>query len=481
MLKCGLHGGLAAAISGSLWLQGCGKRQSVDKRPNVIFILTDTLRADRMGLYGYHRDTTATIDAIAAEGVTFDRVIAQAPWTQPSVASLFCSRYPGVHKVLDYGLAEAMHWDRAQKMPVFGDSFTTLVEVLRDNGYETAGFIANFLASGYYGFDQGFNLYADLRSRNSLLPVAGDVLNNDLRTWMPRRNSDKPLFLYMHYNDVHGPYYARPEFYEPFFAQVRQMPNKRKLSKTQKEALGYLAKRRAAKIIAKYEELSNYQEFWSAFYDAGVREQDRHIADLTAYLKEMGLWDDAYVVIAADHGEELLEHGLWSHGFSVYHTELHVPLILRWPKVLPAGRRVGGTVRLLDLMPTLLEQLQLPVIAGMQGRSLMPDIAGNPPSQPVPAFSEGVKWKPEDKSLYLGDWKLIVKANRKIHLLYNVTDDPKEQNNLYGQYPAKAKELAGLLLEQMNSNKQLASETKAQQVPITPEQYEQLKSLGYVR
>ena len=172
---------------------------------------------------------------------------------------------------------------------------------------------------------------------------------------------------------------------------------------------------------------------------------------------------------------------MWSHGFSVYHTELHVPLILRWPKVLPAGRRIGGTVRLLDLMPTLLEQLQLSAITGMQGRSLTPDIAGSPPTQPAPAFSEGVKWKPEDKSFYLGDWKLIVKANRKIHLLYNVADDPKEQNNLYAQYPAKAKELVGLLLEQMNCNKQLASETKAQQVPITPEQYEQLKSLGYVR
>jgi choline-sulfatase len=482
LLKSGLYGGLAAAaLAPSLAPFGCSKRYQ-SKRPNIIFILIDTLRADRTGLYGYSRDITPAIDTVAAKAVTFDRVIAQSSWTQPSVASLFCSRYPGVHKVLSLKLAQAMRRGRAERMSVFSPSFTTLAEVLRENGYETAGFIANFLMSSYYGFDQGFDLYADMPYRNQQVgDISGDVLNKEAITWLQRRKTRKPFFLYMHYMDVHGPYYSRPEFHEPLFAQVEKMPTKHKLSKKQKEALGYLATKQAAPIITKYNKLADYLEFWSAFYDAGVREVDQHIAELIADLKDMDLLDDSYVIITADHGEELQEHGYWSHGYSLHHTELHVPLIMHRPGVLPAGKRIKEMVRLIDIMPTLLDELGIPAESGMQGRSFKEIIAEDSPAQSVPAFSEAVKKTPQKKSLYLGNWKLIATPGAKTHEFYNIADDPLEQKNIYTQYPTRVRELAGLLTEQMTQNHQLGLKTDTKEIPLTTEQYERLKSLGYVQ
>jgi arylsulfatase A-like enzyme len=311
--------------------------------------------------------------------------------------------------------------------------------------------------------------------------VSGDVLNKEAITWLRRRKTRKPFFLYMHYMDVHGPYYSRPKFHEPLFEQVEKMPAKRKLSDKQKKALGYLTTKQAAPIIKRHNKLADYLEFWSAFYDAGVREVDQHIAELITDLKDMDLWEDSYVIITADHGEELQEHGYWSHGYSLHHTELHVPLIMHRPGVLPAGKRIKETVGLIDIMPTLLDELGIPAQSGMQGRSFKEIIVEDSPARSVPAFSEAVKKTPQKKSLYLGDWKLIATPGEKTHELYNIADDPLEQKNVYAQYPARARDLIGLLAEQVKHNHQLGLETDAKEIPMTPEQYERLKSLGYVQ
>ena len=138
VLKYGLYGGLAAGLSGSLWLSGCGKQQQ-DKSRNIVFILIDALRADRLGSYGHSGGHSPALDSIAANSVVFERTIAQAPWTQPSIASLFCSRYPMAHKVrVDYGRLLRMMNRLTKKVPIFSDSFVTLAEVLQKAGYSTA-------------------------------------------------------------------------------------------------------------------------------------------------------------------------------------------------------------------------------------------------------------------------------------------------------------------------------------------------------
>jgi arylsulfatase A-like enzyme len=195
----------------------------------------------------------------------------------------------------------------------------------------------------------------------------------------------------------------------------------------------------------------------------------------------MGLWDDSYVVITSDHGESLGEHGIWEHGMSVYQPELHVPLILRWPKRLPAGRRVAGTVQLIDVMPTLIDHLGLAAAAGLQGRSLMPDIDGRAPKEPVPAFAEGIKQGPEQQALYVGSWKLIHGVQDGHRRLFELATDPEEQRDRASSHPQELATVSALLDEQARVNARLAAAREVEEVELSAEQQERLKALGYLQ
>jgi arylsulfatase A-like enzyme len=178
--------------------------------PNIIMIMIDTLRADRLGSYCHEGGLCPTLDAIAAEGVIFDRVIAPSPWTQPSMASLFTSLYPAAHKVdLNlYGmpLARQAH----PFLPTLNCVHQTLPELLQKNNYLTAGFIANPLLRERYGFGQGFNHY-DVSFAADDTP--GTVVNQAAEEWLRDRDPGKPFFLYLHYMDVHSPSdsHSRPD------------------------------------------------------------------------------------------------------------------------------------------------------------------------------------------------------------------------------------------------------------------------------
>ena len=453
-------------------------------RPNIILIVIDALRADRTGTYGHYRNTSPTIDSVSSEGVVFDRALSQAPWTLPSMATLFCSKYPGVHKITDFDVADGIFNSAAEEITVLDGSFVTLAEVLRDNGYQSAAVVANILLRARYGFAQGFDHYEDLRPEGDLSSAAdvrGNEVNGKALSWLDRRDKERPFFLYLHYMDVHGPYYSRPAFHEPFFEQARRMPNNRTLTFDEKLALGYLVTSPLVQeTLLKDRKLARTLEFWPAFYDSGIREMDEHMKALKRDLEKRGLWEETLIIITSDHGEELLEHGFWDHGSSLYQAALHVPLILRWPRGLPEGRRVGGTVRLLDLMPTLLDLLEIPETAGLQGRSLAPEMTGTAPGKQVPALIEAVKQKPFIKSLYYGDWKLISGAEGKGNELYRIADDPMERSNLYASHPDKLSELLDLMKRQLIRNNELASGKEVDKVPITPDDRERLESLGYV-
>ena len=451
----------------------------VSRAPNMLLIVIDTLRADRMGAYANPRGNSENLDAIAAEGVTFERAIAQSPWTQPSMASLFCSRYPSVHQVLDYRKAFNATFKGAEKVAVFNDSFVTLAEALRENGYVTSGFVANSFLLREYGFAQGFEHF-DSTFADSRTP--GSVVNDSAMSWLGRHDSGKPFFVYLHYMDVHGPYNAGPQFLDSLLDEVEQLPEKRKLTNDQIRRLGYL--RELADFHtnpARHERLSQYREYWEARYDAGIRQVDFHVGNLRARLEDAGLWDDTLVIVTSDHGEELCEHDLWEHGLSVHHTELHVPLIVYWKGRVSAGKRISETVRLIDLMPTLLDWLAFPAVIGVQGESILPHLNGTPPPQPAPAFAEGIKWGPEQRAVYLGPWKMIMTVSTGQRQLYNLTHDPLEQLEISLQNPDKIQRLTQVLEEQVGINRVLASNIEPEAVNVSPEQQERLRALGYVK
>ena len=448
--------------------------------PDIVLLMIDTLRADVMGAHGHTRGVTPTLDGIAADGVVFDRMIAQAPWTQPSIASLFCSRYAGVHKVVNYRQAFRATFRGEEKVVVFDDSFETLAESLQARGYATAAFVANPFILREYGFAQGFEHFDSSFAKNT---TPGTVVNQAAVAWLGQRDPRQPFFLFLHYMDVHGPYNAAPDFLSPLLDAVEGMPDKHRLSEREFDKLGYLRK-----LPAVYQSdrkrhfgLYPYREYWVARYEAGVRAADHFVGELRARLTEMGLWDQAYVIVTADHGEALCEHGLWEHGWSVHHTDLQVPLILRWPGVLPAGKRVRHTLRLIDLMPTILDQLRLPSPVGVQGFSLSPYIAGRPPSRPVIAFAEAVKLGPEQKAVYIGNWKLMVTPSTGRRQLYNIADDPLEQNDLSAQAQGRLEQLTRILTEQVSLNARIAEGFVPDAAELTPEQRERLKSLGYIQ
>ncbi len=448
-------------------------------RPNVILLMIDTLRADRLGSYGHGRGNSPNIDAIAAEGVTFERAVAPAPWTQPSIASLFCSMYPGVHKVLDYEQAQR---DTAAKqkgtVAVFDTAFETLAESLQADGYVTAAFVANPFILSRLGFAQGFDHFDSSFARNT---APGGVVNEAVAAWVAQRPTDRPCFLYIHYMDVHGPYDAGPRFHATLIEQVDRMPDKRRLTAGETEKLDYLRKPPKETLdLRRDERLAPYWEYWSARYEAGVRQVDHFIGQLRVLLSEADLWEDAYVIVAADHGEALCEHGHWGHGFSVHDPELRVPLILRWPRVLPAGRRIASLVGLTDVMPTLLHQLRLPPPADLQGRSLVALIAKGSPSGPSVAFAEGLKVGPERRALYRGRWKLIAPAAGGPQRLYDLAADALEQRDVSAEHPAEVEALTALLRRQVERNEALAAGRVPERAPVSNEQLQRLKSLGYV-
>jgi arylsulfatase len=462
---------------------GCSREKEGDAerpklRPDIVFVMVDTLRADRLGAHGPRRSNSPTIDAIASEGVRFERVISGSPWTQPSIASLFSSVYPGVHKVLNFQQAITGRSDREQRVAVFDESLATLPEQLQQLGYETAAFVANLFILEEYGFGRGFDHFEDFDETRP----DGEVINREVIRWLEQRpHRDKPLFLYLHYMDVHGPYDAGPAFHEPLLDEVEGMLRKRRLTGDEIERLGYLGRPpKDHRDTKRHERLAAFREYWVARYDAGIREFDDHLKVLRAALMQAGIWQDAYVVVTSDHGEALCEHGHWDHGYSVHNTEVHVPLILRWPEHLPTGRRVEYVVSLIDVMPTLLDQLGGTLPDRIQGSSLVQLIAGHKPAEPSLVFSEAVKAGDEQKAVQYGKWKLIAIPETGRRMLFDLSKDPEEQDDVSGRYPDGVGALEELLDQQLAENEMLSRDVTPSTRKLRDDQIERLRSLGYL-
>ena len=463
--------------------------------PDVILILVDALRADRLGVYGNPQALSPTMDQLATEGVTFSFCQAQAPWTLPSVATLFTSFYPGVHKALSYQVVESMEQGKQAVQSVLSDQFITLAEVMQAGGFQTAGFVgAKFLRDGY-GFGQGFDHYDTSFADNT---VRGDQVNDAFLKWYDeKRDASKPMFVYLHYMDVHGPYNAAARFMDPLTAEVEKNADKRPMEPKQMQRLNaYLrVPPPDATDPEQYDRLKIYREYWVARYNAGVREMDYYLDQLIQNLKQRGVWDNAYVILVADHGEALCEHDLWEHGYSLYETDLHVPMILRWPQALPTGKRVQRLAGLIDLMPTLVEQLHLTGPAKTQGVSLVDAMSDRLPEKPpLVKFAEGIKGGGAPQyGLFTDLTKLIVTyipqrpqpdgtAQKPIvaYQLFNLGTDPGELFDISKQYSEHVGKMMGLIKKVIAENQ--ASRPGALAPPKAVEQstIDALASLGYV-
>ncbi|MEM9555163.1 MAG: sulfatase [Acidobacteriota bacterium] len=436
----------------------------------VLVYLIDTVRADHLGLYGYHRPTSPELEKLAREGITFTEARAQTSWTRTAVASIFTGRLPSGHGVDD-------------RDDVLSDDLVTLAEVFDDAGWTTVGVVTNGNAGPRFGFAQGFDAYQHLREsfkRREVHHLADDV-NSWILTWLDgylashggsqggaAQGDPPPFFLYAHATDPHAPYTPRPPFDDLFAAGVDP-------------TLGELATVReitSGKRTVTPEERDGLVDL----YDGELAFVDREIGRLVDLLRDRGVFDDLLLVIVSDHGEEFLEHGGWEHGKTLYEEQLRVPLVIKLPGAEAAGLRIDGRADHVDLLPTVLDVVGLEPPAGLDGQSLLPAVravaAGRKASERWPSIAELRLGEDEQLSLVDGDEKVIVEQARGARF-FALDADPAELDDRGVAEPFAA----GVLEERLRRHLAAAEARRPQPVEteLDPETREQLEALGYVQ
>lgn len=449
------------------------------KRPHILIVVVDTLRADRLGCYGNPNSLTPTMDQWAAEGVVFEQAIAPAPWTLPSIASLFTATYPPVHR------ANSSRYDaegrKGGKAVVRGipENLPTLFTNLKDVGYVALGLTANHFLKGRRGFNRDFEKW---QFTDFVQTRRGEHLNQVAFDWFDNANFDQPHIIYLHYMDPHEPYWAEDKLVQ---SQVDRLPEKEHLRRVAnpnrslfRRSMGALAK------DARHQQLARYVEYWAARYDAGVAQVDTYLAELQKDLAERGLWDDLFVILTADHGEALGEHGRWSHGDTTLQVELQIPLVMRWPSQLPAGKRISPPVSLVDVMPTICEAVQAPISHRIQGRGLMGMINADDPSRTelafVPVFAAGVQRRPNEFAVIQRHWKLRSDPTHDLLSFYDLSEDPYEEEPLPFDFTSEISTLQDLLEKHKAESVALAEGLSGKTETLSPEELKALRTLGYL-
>lgn len=332
-------------------------------RPSVVLIVVDTLRADRLGVYGNPRGLTPFLDSLASRGTVFQYAYAPSSWTVPSVASLFTSRYPSQHRATTLNAKLVA-------------SEITLGETLAAAGYRTAGVTANFRLTQDLGFGQGFQRWqALLNKEGEGVKIRGDELRREsLSAFDKLAPTDAPLFLYLQYMEPHPPYDPPPDqrarFQIPGVDEARAQALNRKV------------------LTGPFKELTvDDAAVLASRYDGEVAAVDAEIRELFAALESRGLLTNAIIVITADHGEEFGEHGAFTHGQTLFEPVVRVPLIVIAPGYR-GGQVSNETASLIDVAPTILALAGLPNEKRYEGRSLVslmvPDRGSPSPNAAAP-------------------------------------------------------------------------------------------------
>jgi choline-sulfatase len=421
-----------ALIAGcTVFLSACGKApvRLVERSPSAILVSVDTLRADHLSCYGYRRFLTPHIDSLQRKGTLFTQIDSQVPLTLPSHTALFTSTYPFTNGV-------------EENEDKLGPGLPTLAGALKARGYRTAAFIGGYVLARRFGLDRGFDIY-DAPFDNPRDSTGGKIalkrparrVLREAMEWL-KQNSGGPFFVFIHIYDLHQPY---------------NLP------------------------------LSPDKQYGTDKYDAELGSVDTVLGEFWKFLATERLWNNTLIIFTADHGESLGEHGETTHGYFVYQSTLHVPLIIKWPAsaAVRYGRKVATPASLVDVAPTVLQFLGIPAPSSFQGRSLLSLLTSQSPGPEREIYSE---------SLYAHD-RLGFAALRSLRVgneqyvdapkpeLYDLSRDPKELHNLAPHNAALSESFRTRLLElrlRFGSVKPEASGS------VNPEVLANLRSLGYL-
>jgi arylsulfatase A-like enzyme/Tfp pilus assembly protein PilF len=396
---------------------------------NLLLVSLDTVRADHLGSYHYQQAQTPRIDALAASGLRFEHAATVTPLTLPAHSSLMTGTFPTWHGVRDNG-GIYLHDDQL-----------TLAEILRGKGFRTGGFVGAFVLDRRWGISQGFDRYfddfdldkyADASAMDMIQRPGSEVVDRALE-WLQVEPA-RPFFAWVHLYDAHAPYEA-PEPFRSRFPPTR-----------------------------------------AGAYDAEIASADAQVGRLVDALRADGRLDDTLVIVVADHGEMLGEHGELTHGFFIYEGATHIPLIISGPGI-PAGV-IADQVRIVDVMPTALTLLGVPVPKEAQGANLMPLARG----QHLGLVAHSESWYPryhygwsELRAIQDGRFKLI-RAPRSE--LYDLSTDPREEHDRAAESGSRL-DVFGRALDEFESRTARAGAANGPRA-IDSETEERLAALGYV-
>ncbi len=436
--------------------------------PNVLVVVLDSLRADRVSMRRNGVALMPNLSAFAQDSMNFTDAVAPCTWTKPSVASLFTSLYADAHGVWYNEQLE----DVESKTDVLPASIETMAAYLKKAGYSTAAVQTNGGVAREAGFAQGFDVFEFSDGAGADWTTATGIKLADTLA--------QPFFLYLHYMDSHFPY-APPQEYRDLLGFPEDLSETDRLwtEKFQECFFDHGAHLFGLTDTRLYEDPSpRGQEAIRILYDGDTKHLDDHLGRLFTYFGRER--SGAIIAVLADHGEAFLEHGLWTHGTTMYEEMLKVPFVLRFPGM--AGPcKVPDTVETIDLLPTLADLLHLEPNPVWQGESLF---AADRPKR-RPAFScTRIGWRSLDchiEQVQFAGPKLIINSRAGEAELYDLGDDPREKSNLVEKYPGKSEPLRTLLRDHSEENKTLRErlgppETK----PLGPQLKEHLRSLGYV-
>jgi arylsulfatase A-like enzyme len=411
---------------------------------NVLFILVDTLRADRLGTYGYERETSPNLDALAASGIRFAQQVSQSSWTKCSMSSLWTGLYPARTRSL-------------RAYDVLSEGATMPAEIFRDAGFRTAAIWRNGWIAPNFGFAQGFEIYLSPRMQNrgrmnridspniTLEGSDGDIIDS-AREFL-RSHGHERWFLYLHLMDIHQYAYS--------------------------------------------EETAIFGTSYSDSYDNSIRWVDSLLGHLFAELDQRGLRENTIIVFSADHGEAFGEHGGEGHARNVYSEVTTTPFILSFPFRLDPGIAVEARSENVDLWPTVLELVGLPPLPDTDGQSLVPQIvaaadgASEPDAEGIAIAHLDQAWgRTQQKSQPMvaineGRWRLIYRGYRPKHSeLYDKWQDPRERSNIADDWPDVFEDLNAKAIAYLESRPPPWGDD-APTVEIDEMQMHQLRALGY--
>ncbi|TCP63742.1 sulfatase [Baia soyae] len=399
----------------------------------IILIAIDTLRADRLGCYGYHNDISPNIDGLAKDGVLFENMIAENNVTQSSFTTMLTGKNPYQHGIVNMKPTKIPQ--RLIPLPVF----------LQRKGYKTAAVDCNYRITGKSNpwFKKGFDTYLDpSENRPTHLNLSAKEINQSAIPWLKKHAQDPDFFLFLHYWDPHYPYQPEGEFADWSSEQspVRAQANEPSLKACLREPLW--------SFISKYNQDQKSIAQIQKDYDGTVKQVDHYIGELVEEIKQLGIYEDTMIILTSDHGESLGEHNIFFDHHGLYESTLHVPLMITCPQKLPSQKRVSRLVQHADIVPTIMDLAEIPIpkeMGPIDGTSLLDFSLANKQNHRPFVVSCEANWQCK-RSIRNQQWKLIQSLERDVYgnpkfELYNIKQDPHEKKNVISEHPQVARHL----------------------------------------